>query len=137
MTDEVEEFLEHYGIPGMKWGRRKAASTSSTGSSAPAARPGVAIKLPGTGGKQLEISVHPDAMNRLIKAEGAVVAAGTVAYAGYKIAKKIDKSILLKNTNRLVSDAKTREMAGRILSTAKDIPYSKIARGVYKVTTLK
>lgn len=34
MTDNVEDFLAHYGVKGMKWGVRKAASSiSSTGSS--------------------------------------------------------------------------------------------------------
>lgn len=27
MADQVDEFLEHYGVPGMKWGKRKATST--------------------------------------------------------------------------------------------------------------
>lgn len=27
MTDQVDTFLEHYGVPGMKWGKRKATST--------------------------------------------------------------------------------------------------------------
>lgn len=27
MATEVDEFLEHYGVPGMKWGRRKAGET--------------------------------------------------------------------------------------------------------------
>lgn len=27
MTTEVDAFLEHYGVPGMKWGKRKASST--------------------------------------------------------------------------------------------------------------
>ena len=28
MSDEVEDFLAHYGIKGMKWGRRKAIETA-------------------------------------------------------------------------------------------------------------
>lgn len=34
MTDEIDDFLAHYGVKGMKWGVRKAASSvSSAGSS--------------------------------------------------------------------------------------------------------
>ncbi len=29
MEVDVDEFLEHYGVPGMKWGRRKASSMST------------------------------------------------------------------------------------------------------------
>ena len=29
MSDEVDDFLEHFGIPGMKWGHRKSTSNSS------------------------------------------------------------------------------------------------------------
>lgn len=32
MTTDVDEFLAHYGVPGMKWGKRKATSSSSSGS---------------------------------------------------------------------------------------------------------
>lgn len=28
--EEVEDFLAHYGVPGMKWGRRKARSSTPT-----------------------------------------------------------------------------------------------------------
>lgn len=27
MAEEVDKFLEHYGVPGMKWGRRKAGES--------------------------------------------------------------------------------------------------------------
>lgn len=29
MATEVDDFLEHYGVPGMKWGKRQAGETSS------------------------------------------------------------------------------------------------------------
>lgn len=31
MSDEVDDFLAHYGIPGMKWGKRKAATPQAEG----------------------------------------------------------------------------------------------------------
>lgn len=31
MADNGEDFLEHYGVPGMRWGRRKNASGGYTG----------------------------------------------------------------------------------------------------------
>lgn len=33
MSEPVDEFLAHYGIPGMKWGRRKATSSPNKGKS--------------------------------------------------------------------------------------------------------
>ena len=33
MTDELDDFLEHYGVKGMKWGVRKAASGISAAKS--------------------------------------------------------------------------------------------------------
>jgi hypothetical protein len=30
MSTEVDEFLAHYGVPGMKWGKRKAGETKAS-----------------------------------------------------------------------------------------------------------
>lgn len=35
MTDNVDDFLAHYGVPGMKWGRRSIASAKSSKSQKP------------------------------------------------------------------------------------------------------
>lgn len=35
MEQEVEDFLAHYGVPGMKWGKRRASSNDSIGGSRP------------------------------------------------------------------------------------------------------
>lgn len=37
MAEEVDEFLEHYGVPGMKWGKRKAVSSTPSAPKAPSA----------------------------------------------------------------------------------------------------
>ena len=35
MSQKVEDFLEHYGVPGMKWGQRKAARASARSAAGP------------------------------------------------------------------------------------------------------
>lgn len=35
MTDEVDDFLAHHGVPGMKWGKRKAQGSSSLADKGP------------------------------------------------------------------------------------------------------
>lgn len=40
---QTEEFLAHYGVPGMKWGKRKGSSGSSKSSKEPASADAVAV----------------------------------------------------------------------------------------------
>jgi hypothetical protein len=56
---EVEDFLEHYGTKGMKWGVRKSRSVSTGPSPVQLdARPGQRVTAKGGGGH----SAHPDAI---------------------------------------------------------------------------
>ena len=63
-----DSYLEHYGVPGMKWGRRKARGVSTTGNSAAS-------------------SSRKKKAKKIAKvALGAAAAAG-VGYAAYRYAK--------------------------------------------------
>ena len=50
---DVDDFLAHYGVPGMKWGRRNARKDDSSGSS----RPTKAPKTPMSREKKIAIAV--------------------------------------------------------------------------------
>jgi len=84
----VEDFLEHFGVKGMKWGQRKA--DSSTGNS----------------------SNNPRYSNAQ-KATAAVVGAG-VLFAGYKAAKKILKMTGHNKVAMLFPDAMLTDHSNKV-----------------------
>lgn len=65
MTDEVEDFLEHFGVKGMKWGRHKAQSGPTAVSVS--REPGKKVKARGGTG----LSPHEDAVNAAVTKQKA------------------------------------------------------------------
>lgn len=96
-----DEYLEHFGVKGMKWGHRKERVS--------------------TGKKKNKKSLTAEQKKRLKKvAIGVGVAAGigAAAYGGYKLNKKIVKNLTTKDMRNALSNKKLKnEAASRALQS--------------------
>lgn len=144
MTYSKEE-LAHYGIKGMKWGvsrsdiasaGQKAASVATT--AAIATKKGAvvagrgAVKTGKAVNKAAKWAVHHKKM-----VAGGIIAADILVEVG-SVAMGYGKSgILMKAAANRKAAYEAGKLAARaITATAASVPYAKISRGAYKITTM-
>lgn len=99
MTVEAEDFLAHYGIKGMRWGRKNASGTVDTGSSSGSG------SGQSEGGEKKRLS--PETKRKLAIGAGIVGAAAVIAVGAYAANKQIDAN-KLKTLGEMRKQVETR-----------------------------
>ena len=99
MTVETEDFLAHYGIKGMRWGRKNASGTVDTGSSSGSG------SGQSEGGEKKRLS--PETKRKLAIGAGIVGAAAVIAVGAYAANKQIDAN-KLKTLGEMRKQVETR-----------------------------
>lgn len=122
MPDPVDEFLEHNGVKGMHWGSRKS-------------------KVEDTRTPAQKRKAKQDKIAKIKRNIGDVTAVASLAAFG---AYTVHHAIVSHKWDKLISEAdKASQSRGRnyamkmIGDMGKSLPYSKIANGAYKVTSMK
>lgn len=99
MTVEAEDFLAHYGIKGMRWGRKNASGTVDAGSSSGSG------SGQSEGGEKKRLS--PETKRKLAIGAGVVGAAAVIAVGAYAANKQIDAN-KLKTLGEMRKQVETR-----------------------------
>lgn len=96
------DYLIHYGVPGMKWGHRKARVVGS-------GRVKAARKQTDTKSPEEQRAIRKKRVKTAVKVGAAVAATGLAAYGAYKTTK------LIKNKSMQIQMQKGREASDRIM----------------------
>lgn len=113
MGEDLEDFLAHYGVKGMKWGVRKARAESSSSTSN------------GDDSKATEKSIRRERAKKVAIGTGLLVAAAGAAYVGYKLHES--GNLPVSNLKRAKPEVKKKVES--IMTEPSDLIYSSRMRG--------
>lgn len=118
MSDQLEEFLEHFGVKGMKWGvRRNHSSESDSEDAKNAAEAAKKVRKHGTRSlTNKELQALVTRMN--LEQQFTRLAPETKSKKAAKFAADILVSVGKEQARRLASDAATKQIA-KFLATAR------------------
>lgn len=83
MTIDTDDFLAHYGVKGMRWGRKNASGTVDSASSGSSNSPG---------GESEKKRLSPETKRKLAIGAGIVGAAAVIAVGAYAANKQLDSN---------------------------------------------
>lgn len=110
MSDAVDEFLAHYGVPGMRWGRRKGESVPDGVTQVTQKKPGG--KLTTAGGKG--IPAHPDAIAKA-QAKQAAKGSGVQALSNKELQAAVQRMNLEQQYSRLTQTDSAGKRAQKVV----------------------
>ena len=99
MTDDVDDFLAHFGVKGMRWGRKNASGTVGTSSSSGSNS--------GSSEETEKKRMSPETKRKLAIGAGIVGAAAVIAVGAYAANKQIDAN-KLKTIGEMRKQVETR-----------------------------
>lgn len=102
MTTEVDDFLAHYGVPGMKWGRRRTVETPSSTQSK------TSLGLSETRKKQIKTAAVVGGVLAAVAVGSLVTVHASKVNSGKKIVNDLIKSASKQDSNPVASAKRYR-----------------------------
>lgn len=129
-VNEVDDFLEHFGVPGMKWGRHTSSSGSSSSGSSPTKSRGELRQLNKVARTENKAKAKADRAKEASAHDAKVLKARdnfhkdaqklSDAQKQYKTDKKVVGKVAAKRALKDAEDKYTKSFDTAMLSTTKE-----------------